>query len=570
LGEATGAARVYYGQVREEETGAYWRATQLWSAPASESRFDISKLSHLPVSGFPVWVNDLHNQGWAGSNLSSAPDAERHYLETQGIQSSLWVAVSGRTLTPSYIAIEMLDRDQEFKLEEINAYKVVANALSNTFTREGLLEQLQVSLDETENLYNASHKLALATDLNEMLSSITQALVVPALNRGVLLMFERTPAGVLEKIIVAATWYNGRGSPPPEINSEYSVTLFGSFLSRQSPEFFDDINDIQITEPVRNELEKQGVGALAVLPLWVSKRQIGALLLEFSERHHFGSRELRSYPPLVDQMATTVENLRLFRQTQDALAETELLYKISNGVAQANNADDLVKLLTDTVLPQKANFVSLGVVIHDSTGNPAELEILASTKSEEVDLPAGSIIPLNSLPLLLKMQDYPVYITNIEKDVNLDQLSKSTLLNLKATSICLVPLRSAGHLAGILIITSNKESAFSPDEIRLIALAAGGISVAIERQRLLREAQRRALELQTAAEIARDTTSTLAMDQLLKRFATQICDRFNFYHVAIFLIDQTGQNVIFQEGTGDIGTALKSSELKFAVDSNRF
>jgi len=100
-------------------------------------------------------VNDLHNQGWAGSNLSSAPDAERHYLETQGIQSSLWVAVSGRTLTPSYIAIEMLDRDQEFKLEEINAYKVVANALSNTFTREGLLEQLQVSLDETENLYNA-------------------------------------------------------------------------------------------------------------------------------------------------------------------------------------------------------------------------------------------------------------------------------------------------------------------------------------------------------------------------------------------------------------------------------
>jgi len=179
-------------------------------------------------------VNDLHNQGWAGSNLSSAPDAERHYLETQGIQSSLWVAVSGRTLTPSYIAIEMLDRDQEFKLEEINAYKVVANALSNTFTREGLLEQLQVSLDETENLYNASHKLALATDLNEMLSSITQALVVPALNRGVLLMFERTPAGVLEKIIVAATWYNGRGSPPPEINSEYSVTLFGSFLSSKA------------------------------------------------------------------------------------------------------------------------------------------------------------------------------------------------------------------------------------------------------------------------------------------------------------------------------------------------
>jgi len=39
----------------------------------------------------------------------------------------------------------------------------------------------------------------------------------------------------------------------------------------------------------------------------------------------------------------------------------------------------------------------------------------------------------------------------------------------------------------------------------------------MERQRLLKEAQRRALELQTAAEIARDTTSTLTLDLLLDR-----------------------------------------------------
>jgi hypothetical protein len=41
--------------------------------------------------------------------------------------------------------------------------------------------------------------------------------------------------------------------------------------------------------------------------------------------------------------------------------------------------------------------------------------------------------------------------------------------------------------------------------------------VALEKQRLLRQAQRRALELQTASEIARDTASTLSLDLLLNR-----------------------------------------------------
>ena len=63
--------------------------------------------------------------------------------------------------------------------------------------------------------------------------------------------------------------------------------------------------------------------------MWSGKRQIGALLLEGEQKHVFTGRETRTFPPLVDQLTISVENLRLFEQTQTALAETALLYNIS-------------------------------------------------------------------------------------------------------------------------------------------------------------------------------------------------------------------------------------------------
>jgi signal transduction histidine kinase/CheY-like chemotaxis protein len=91
--------------------------------------------------------------------------------------------------------------------------------------------------------------------------------------------------------------------------------------------------------------------------------------------------------------------------------------------------------------------------------------------------------------------------------------------------------------------------------------------VALERQRLLFEAQRRALELQTAAEIARDTTSTLSLEILLNRIVNLLKDRFELYHVSIFLLDDTNTYALIQESTGSPGQELKRRNYRLAVGS---
>lgn len=568
LGESTEVERLYFAQIREDESGAYWRATNDWCPNELQSKFDRKKLSRLLVSDLSHWATDLHEKGWVTGTLATSPKPENKYFSDHGVGSILWVAVPGRTTTPSYIAFETSNPDREFKEEEINAYRVVSDALSNTFTREGLLEQLQVSLDETENLYNASHRLAVASNLDEMLSAITQALPVPALTRAVLISFERDEKDEIQHLLTEAVWYNGRGTPPPAIGYDYPVSVYKDFYSRQEPGFFDDIHDIQIDSIMQTELKKQNIGSLAVLPLWTGKRQLGVVLLIFEDRHHFGSRELRTYPPLIDQMATSVDNLRLFRQTQAALTETGLLYRISSGVAEANNSQELIDLIISTVTAKETINAAIAIVIQDSTGTPVELEILSRGGKETDALAQDTILPFSTIQDLSKLTNAPLVVGNLEKAKGIAEDFKNSLLSSGAKSMIVAPLTSAGHLAGILLVTAEVANAFTSEGNKQLMLAAGGIAVAIERQRLLREAQRRALELQTAAEIARDTTSTLSIDQLLKRFVNQISDRFNLYHVAIYLVDSANQSAIIREGTGEAGTELKANGAKFEIGDN--
>ncbi len=564
LGEATEVERIYFAQIREDEAGSYWRATSDWMPSDVQSKFDRKKLAKLSVADFPHWTALLHAKGWAGSLQTDAQKPEDKYFTEQGVKSILWVAVPGRTATPSYIAFETTDAGRVFREEDVNAFRVVTDALANTFTREGLLEQLQVSLDETENLYNASHRLAVASGLDEMLTAITQALPVPSLTRAVLISFNRAENDAIQQMMTDAVWYSGRGTPPPAVGYAYPLQVYQDFYSRKDPGFFDDIHDVQINPTQQEELKKQNVGALAVLPLWTGKRQIGAVLLLFEDRHHFGNRELKTYPPLIDQMATSVENLRLFRQTQAALTETNLLYKISSGVAEADNAQDLIDLVIENAAPRETTHAAIAIVIQDTSGNPVELEIIAKGGKELKTLAPDTILPITTFHDVKNLA-YTLVAGNLEKAKGFSEEFKRELLDAGVKSVALAPLSSAGQLAGVLLVTADTPNAFTSEGTRQLTLAAGGIAVAIERQRLLREAQRRALELQTAAEIARDTTSTLSLDQLLKRFVNQIRDRFNLYHVAIFLTDQSNQLAVYREGTGNEGVELRESEFKFEI-----
>jgi PAS domain S-box-containing protein len=80
-------------------------------------------------------------------------------------------------------------------------------------------------------------------------------------------------------------------------------------------------------------------------------------------------------------------------------------------------------------------------------------------------------------------------------------------------------------------------------------------------------ARQRAEEVLIAAEIARDSSSILDVDELLHKAVELVRERFGFYHVSVFLIDTIGQNAVLRESTGDAGRQMKATGHKLAVGS---
>jgi len=110
-----------------------------------------------------------------------------------------------------------------------------------------------------------------------------------------------------------------------------------------------------------------------------------------------------------------------------------------------------------------------------------------------------------------------------------------------------IPLRTkAGEVFGLLNISRNVT-----EQIKIEQLA-----------------KHRADQLQTASEIARESTAgSLDIQVTLAKLVELIRSRFGFYHASIFLIDPLGKDAILRESTGEAGAQMKNAGHKLSVGS---
>ncbi|HET9588611.1 MAG TPA: GAF domain-containing protein [Anaerolineales bacterium] len=73
------------------------------------------------------------------------------------------------------------------------------------------------------------------------------------------------------------------------------------------------------------------------------------------------------------------------------------------------------------------------------------------------------------------------------------------------------------------------------------------------------------LRLRAAAEIARDVASIRELDELLERSAQSIVDRFNFYHVGIFILDRNKEFAVLTASPTEAGREMLARNLKLRV-----
>jgi GAF domain-containing protein len=131
-----------------------------------------------------------------------------------------------------------------------------------------------------------------------------------------------------------------------------------------------------------------------------------------------------------------------------------------------------------------------------------------------------------------------------------------------------VPLVVNDQAIGAIITQDLKEeNTFNQDHLDYLSTLADQVARILFNARLLDEGHNQINKMQSAAEIARDISSALNLDELLLKAVNLIHERFDFYHAAIFLIDSGENNAVIREGTGEAGMQMKREGHKLAVGS---
>lgn len=562
LAKASLSDFVFYAQAEDDtKLGKAWLPKVVFSQPGFENI-----ISSMPFDKLPHWVETLEKKPWVSYTQNNCPEPEKQFLIDKTIQSILLFSIRLEDQPVGCIGLVHSSSPMQWKSEQIDILTIATDSFNNTLIRESLLNRVQGSLAETESLYSASHQLALADDMQSMVEAVIEGTNVQAINRGILVLFDYDNNNQISRMSVDANYYSGSGTPPPVRGTEYLVSLYKSIFVTQNPVFYDDLLEIQLDKSLQDILTRQNIRSMAVLPLWSANKQLGVMLLQSPQKHTFTPQEMRTYPPLSDQLSTSIQNLRLFEETQEALSETELLYKISSGIAKSQSMEELVRLVGETVLPQNADTLWLCTSNFNTQSKSNDIEVIGSYSSTGQYSASG--IKLD--PGVLSFIDFSKAEPEVFSDISKSALPANTqgiFRNLSITAGAIFPLQTSGNPVGLLIASSKRVQEFDPDDIHTMQIVSNSIAVALERQRLLFEAQRRAIELQTAAEIARDTTSTLSLEILLNRIVNLLKDRFELYHVSIFLLDDTNTYALIQESTGTAGQELKRRNHRLAVGS---
>lgn len=130
-----------------------------------------------------------------------------------------------------------------------------------------------------------------------------------------------------------------------------------------------------------------------------------------------------------------------------------------------------------------------------------------------------------------------------------------------------VPLRLREQRLGTLRVTRRAGTGRLTDEDgRVLAVMAAQGAVALQNARRYEAVRRQSLQLETIAAVSRLVASTLNLNTLLQAVVDRVQQTFNYYHVQIYLVDESGERMVLRAGSGPAGVALARLDMSQPID----
>ncbi len=351
-----------------------------------------------------------------------------------------------------------------FRNDDIRIQSTLAAQVAVALENARLFEETQSTLAETATLYQFSRRIIETNDLQVLMAVIAEVGDVTDINTVVLGFLERDADGKLIALYVEANWHSGEGAPPPANHTRLlaaKLPYFGLLVGAEQIFIDDVLHDDRVDLEMLTAMQGLHIQSLAILPLWVSTRQVGVLLLQAQRVHAFAKRERRLYASLAGQVAVFVENQRLLAESRAISAEletTQRRYTIQAWETyRARHTALSYEYQRDNLSPAEDN-AQVEMAAQENGGDPA-----------------------------------------------------------KSTANLVVPLAVRGEVIGVLGLQEPASTRpWLPAERTLVEAIAQQVAQAAENLRLIDETQQRAARERRAAEIGDKIRGTQSLEEALQ------------------------------------------------------
>ncbi len=292
--------------------------------------------------------------------------------------------------------------------------------------------------------------------------------------------------------------------------------------------------------------------SLMVTPIISGEKTLGTISVQSKEPHAFSQGESNLLRTLGINAAIAIENARLLESTQQALRETNALYRINRGLL-ALNAQELLDDAVDLLEKNLGYHLVQVYLIDPRTGDfilkASSGETGQTLKELSHHIKAGAGI----IGHVAETQE-PFFTNDVQQVI----FHIKNPLRPEIRSEMAVPIKAGEQLLGILDIQQAETKNFTPRELQLIIIVADQLAASLQKADLY-ETLQKSLQQEKAMRNQLVQNERLAiMGRLLASVSHELNNPLQAIQNALFLLRE--ERGISEQGRNDLEIVLSESE----------
>jgi len=471
-------------------------------------------------------------------------------------KSGIWMPMIVNNEVTGIASLQNMDQENAFSESDVRLLQTLANSMSVALENARLFDETQRLLNETEQ--RAAELSTINTISNALAGELNLDSLIELVGEQIRNAFKADIAYValLDEgtNIIKFPYEHGQHLEPLPLGQG----LTSKIIEKRKPLLINQEIDKRRAELGAAQIGVQARSYLGV-PIFLGSKAIGVVSVQSTEQENvFDEDDQRLLSTIAANVGVALQNARLFEETQtrnreitenleQQTATSEILKAIAssptdiqpvldviaqNAARLSDSADALIDMVDDGVLRVAAHF-----------GNVPMFPVGESIAFNRESVAGSAILDGHTVQAI---HNQP----NVKSDYPLgDQVAKEYGYGMT----CAVPLIRNGKAIGSITIRRFEPELLTENQISLLQTFASQAVIAIENvrlftetQRLLKETEQRAAELQIINSVQEGLASKLDMRAIYDLVGDKIRERFDADHAYILTFDREAHRMHFE------------------------